>query len=53
MLLVANFANANLRKKDNKMAETLAYAYSSESTHWELKVDHPSKLATSLSWPPL
>ena len=37
MLLVANVDNTKwCKKKAEKMTETLAYGYSSESTQWEL-----------------
>ena len=38
---MANFTNAILHKKSQKMAETLAYGYSSsESTQWELSNEY-------------
>ena len=40
MLLVGNFANTKKKQKSWKMTETLAYGYSSESTHRELSNEY-------------
>ena len=40
MLLLANLANTKLCKKNEKMTETLAYGYSSESTPQELSNEY-------------
>ena len=40
MLLVANLANTNWRKKHWKMTETLAYGYSSESAQQQLSNEY-------------
>ena len=40
MLLVTNMANKKKPQKTSKMIETLAYGYSSESTHWELSNEY-------------
>ena len=40
MLLVANMANTKWCKKTEKMTETLAHGYSSESTQQELSNEY-------------